>query len=218
MTLAGEQRPKESDKAFAAFSLYLNMGPERSLAAVAAKLGKSKTLMERWSHRHGWVDRVASHAAQLAVAQREATEALLRAKAAEWVKRETELREEEWATRKEAVGLALEAIERWKQNPNRCGTLEGIARLLELGSTLGHRATRTPMDRVEVSVEVDVNFRVEVEAAVRRVYGETGGSETTENGGRRTDGGTGDRLKAGLQAGGVVIDVEPVKEGADGRS
>ena len=29
MALAFEQRPKESDKAFAAFSLYLSLGPER---------------------------------------------------------------------------------------------------------------------------------------------------------------------------------------------
>ena len=43
-----EQQERESEKAFAAFSLYLSLGPQRSLEAVATKLGKSKTLMERW--------------------------------------------------------------------------------------------------------------------------------------------------------------------------
>ena len=50
--LAFEQQPRESDKAFAAFSRYLSLGPQRSLEAVATQLGKSKTLMERWCKRH----------------------------------------------------------------------------------------------------------------------------------------------------------------------
>ncbi|MDB6035845.1 MAG: hypothetical protein JWM16_6183 [Verrucomicrobiales bacterium] len=49
MSLAFEQREKESARAFEAFSVYLNMGPERSLAAVGQKLGKSGSLIERWS-------------------------------------------------------------------------------------------------------------------------------------------------------------------------
>jgi hypothetical protein len=38
MALVFEQQPRESDKAFAAFSLYLRQGPERSLAKTAEKL------------------------------------------------------------------------------------------------------------------------------------------------------------------------------------
>lgn len=52
-----ERRSGESAQAFAAFSAYLEMGPERSLQAVSQKLGKSKALMERWSSAHGWVER-----------------------------------------------------------------------------------------------------------------------------------------------------------------
>jgi hypothetical protein len=51
-----EQQSKESSKAFAAFSLYLSLGEQRSLEAVGQKLGKSKVLMERWSKRYQWVD------------------------------------------------------------------------------------------------------------------------------------------------------------------
>ena len=35
MPLVFEQQPRESDKAFAAFKTYLELGPERSLVAVA---------------------------------------------------------------------------------------------------------------------------------------------------------------------------------------
>jgi hypothetical protein len=170
-TLAFEQQHNESAKAFAAFSLYLSLGPDRSLAAVGRKLGKSVVLLQRWSRRWDWAGRVAAYAAHLAAAEREATAALVRAKAAEWLKRDEALREQEWETRAEAVALAREAIARWKANGNRCGSLEGIARLLELGSTLGHRATGTPLERVEVTGENGGPIRVEFEAALRKVYG-----------------------------------------------
>jgi hypothetical protein len=42
MALAFERQPKGREKPFAAFSLYLSLGPERSLAKVAAKLSRSK--------------------------------------------------------------------------------------------------------------------------------------------------------------------------------
>ncbi len=61
MALAFEQQPRESDKAFAAFSVYLSQGPERSLAKTAAKLGRSKVLMEKWSRRWAWPERVAAY-------------------------------------------------------------------------------------------------------------------------------------------------------------
>ena len=41
MPLMFEQHSKESAKAFAAFSIYLNLGPQRSVRLVGEKLGKS---------------------------------------------------------------------------------------------------------------------------------------------------------------------------------
>lgn len=55
-----EQQPGESAQAFQAFRTYRDLGVERSLAKVAQKLGKSKTLMDRWSGRWGWVKRAAA--------------------------------------------------------------------------------------------------------------------------------------------------------------
>lgn len=48
----------ESDPAHGAFLRYRDMGHERSLAKVARELGKSKQLMERWSRRWRWRQRV----------------------------------------------------------------------------------------------------------------------------------------------------------------
>lgn len=55
-----ERQPGESAKAYEAFSMYRDMGLQRSLRQVAAQLQKSETLIGRWSGTHRWVDRVAA--------------------------------------------------------------------------------------------------------------------------------------------------------------
>ncbi len=166
-----EQQPKESAKAFAAFRDYLNLGSERSLAAVAHKLAKSDQLLKRWSARFDWPARVQAYAAHMAVVERQASEGVTRGKAAERAARELTVREQEWDTREEAVSLAREAIGRWRDNPKRCGSLEGIARLLELASILGRRSTGMALDRTEVTGEDGGPIRVEFEAAMKKIYG-----------------------------------------------
>lgn len=56
-----ERRDGEGIKAYEAFSLYLQMGSDRSLRKVAQQLGKSKTLIDRWSSTHSWVERVGAY-------------------------------------------------------------------------------------------------------------------------------------------------------------
>jgi hypothetical protein len=166
-----EQQPRESHKAFAAFSLYLSLGPQRSLEEVGRKLGKSKVLMERWSSKFDWVSRVQAQAAHMAIVEREAAEAMAREKGVDWVKRQEEQRSAEWQARSDLVELAKRAIERWKKNENKCGTLEGIARLLDLASKLGRLASGMPTDRTEVTREVRGKIDMNWEIALRKVYG-----------------------------------------------
>ena len=107
-SLPFEQQPKESDKAFAAFSLYLSQGPERSLAKTAAKLGRSKVMMEKWSSKFDWPGRVVAYNSHMALVEREAAEALVREKGVDWAKRYQELREAEWQERQNLVVFAAE--------------------------------------------------------------------------------------------------------------
>lgn len=55
-----EQQENESPEAYEAWTTYLDMGPERNIRAVALKLGKSDTLVFRWSgpQMHGWQARL----------------------------------------------------------------------------------------------------------------------------------------------------------------
>ena len=57
---AWERHCNETAKAFEAFAVYRDLGLARSLALVAQKLGKSRALIDRWSARHGWVERAAA--------------------------------------------------------------------------------------------------------------------------------------------------------------
>ena len=166
-----EKQPKESAKAFAAFSLYLSMGPERSTAAVARQLAKSEQLIRRWSARYGWTARVQAHAAHLALVERQATEVALRSKAAEWLTRQSEHRDEEWRVRGELLEAGREALRRWRANASRCGSLEGIARMLELASKLGRLSSGMPTDQTEVTGEVTLSVDLEWEVALKKVYG-----------------------------------------------
>ena len=169
-----EQQSKESDKAFAAFTMYLSLGPERSLSLAAGKMGKSRRLMERWSKRFDWSARVQAHGAHMALVEREAAEALARAKGVDWVKRQEEHREDEWRLRCELIETAREALSRWRSKLERCGTLEGIARLLELASRLGRLSSGMATEKAEVTGEVNgvVRVEVEIEAALKKVYGD----------------------------------------------
>lgn len=57
MALPWEKQKGESSKAFAAFAIYRDMGPERSTAKVAHACGKNKSLIDRWCKRDRWVER-----------------------------------------------------------------------------------------------------------------------------------------------------------------
>src|SRR5690242_6964127 len=115
MPLIFEQQPKESAKAFAAFSLYLNMGAERSTREVGKQLGKSEGLIERWAAKFDWRSRVAAHSAHLAIVEREALEIAARSKAAEWARREQQLKETEWAMHERAIAAAKRGLDAYME-------------------------------------------------------------------------------------------------------
>jgi hypothetical protein len=171
MSHAFEQQPRESAKAFAAFSLYLSLGAERSTAAVASKLAKSEQLIRRWSAKFGWTERVAAHAAHLAVVEREAVEAVVRGKAAIWEQRETQLRETEWAMHESAIAAAKRGLDEYLKKDKVHANLADIARMLEIASKLGRLATGLDKSNGEKSADAPQTLRVEVTVALEKIYG-----------------------------------------------
>ena len=193
MSEAFERLPKESAKAFAAFSEYLNLGPERSLAGVVRKLAKSEQLLKRWSAKYDWTNRVQAHAAHLAIVEREATEALARGKSAEWLTRQTAVREREWRLHEKCIAAVEKALDVFLAKETVHVNLADIARMLEVASKMGRLATGMPTERTEVTGENGGPIQVEFEVALRKIYGEV-----------LTDG----DLADGHLADGSVVDVE----------
>jgi hypothetical protein len=171
MAQAFEQQPKEGARAFEAFSVYLNLGPGRSLAAVAQKLAKSKQLLKRWSAKFDWPGRVQAQAAYLATVEREATEALARGKSAEWLKRQQEVREQEWEMHEKCIAAAKRGLAAFMDREKVYANLADISRMLEVASKLGRLATGMATDKTEVTGEDGGPIRIELEAALRKVYG-----------------------------------------------
>ncbi len=172
MALTFEQQPKEGAKAFAAFSLYLSLGPERSVAAVGKQLGKSGSLLDRWSKRFDWQGRVQAHAAHFAAIERDATEALVRGKSAEWLKRQQELREREWQMHEKCIAAAERGLKAFMEREKVHANLADIARILEVASKLGRLASGMATDKTEVTGEDGGPVRVELSAALNKIYGQ----------------------------------------------
>ena len=56
-----ERMEGEGSKAFEAFRVYRDMGPERTITAVGRQLSKSRNLIDRWKDRWNWAERVRAY-------------------------------------------------------------------------------------------------------------------------------------------------------------
>lgn len=103
--------PGESAPAHEAFVTYAEMGARRSLAAVGRKLGKSGTLMERWSAKFGWVGRAATYDSNTTDTRARAREAAEAAEARRWARRRSEQSEEEFQLGQRLIEKAKQMLE-----------------------------------------------------------------------------------------------------------
>ena len=179
MPLEFEQLPREGNKAYAAFRVYLEMGPQRSLRMVSEKLRKSEGLLQRWSSRYGWPERVGAYGTHLAIVEREATEAVARGKAAEWLTRQEKIRDREWSMHEKCLAAAERALSSFMEREKAYANLSDIARILEVASKLGRLAAGMATDRTEVTGEDGGPIRVELSAALSKIYGDVVDVECT---------------------------------------
>lgn len=170
MPLPFEQQPRESDKAFAAFSLYLSLGPERSLETVAQRFSKSSRLMKRWSAKFGWTSRVQAYMAHLAEAERLAIQGQALEKSVEWQQKHEAVRREAWREAEETIAMVRKARQEWLAK-GRLPGWEGMARMLELAFKLKQFAAGMPSEIKEVNTHLTATIDVDWEIAIRKAYG-----------------------------------------------
>jgi hypothetical protein len=171
MALVFERQPRESSKAYATFQTYLELGLERSHAAVAEKYGISRRMIHKWAKKFGWTERIAARDAYLAEAERLAIERVATEKAVEWWKLHEPVRREAWLEAERAVAMVRKARERWEKSGRTPG-FEGMARMLELAFKLKQFAAGMASEVKETHTHVTGKVSVEWEAAIRKAYGQ----------------------------------------------
>lgn len=130
-----ERQKGESAQAFEAFSCYLEMGADRSIRAVSQELGKSKTLIDRWSRTNDWVERCRAWDNHV---QREAQKAAI-AEVREMTRRHV-------TAAKAIQGVALEALKNKGDamiNPQNFAAVLKFAMELERQSRMAEVAAMT---------------------------------------------------------------------------
>jgi len=166
-----DQQPSESDKAFSAFRQYLDMGPTRSLAALAKELGKTKRSLEYLSRSYAWTTRVQAHAAHVAVLERESVEQLIREKFPEWLRRQQDLREQEWALHQKCLVAAQRALDAFIARDTVTVSLGEIARIIEVASRIARLASGLSTANTEITGRDRGPIHIEIEAALDKIYG-----------------------------------------------
>jgi len=133
--LLWERQVNESERAYQAFDVYRRLGLDRSLVKAAREVGKSRQLLERWSVRHCWQDRMlAWDSHRRRVEHAEWMERRSREAERRWIEGADERRrqEEEAARIEEKLRLqrSQSARRRWRQRQRETGcknplTLDG---------------------------------------------------------------------------------------------
>ena len=97
MSQLWDRQPEEPAKAYRAFTLYRDMGPGRTLRQAAKNLQRSRSLLNEWSGKWGWVARAEAYDAAMQTMAQAAYEQGLRTEAERWARRQNEQRDSEWA-------------------------------------------------------------------------------------------------------------------------
>ena len=166
-----EQQPRETTKAYAAFKTYLDLGPQRSLAVAAEKMGCTRRRLEWLSRRHGWMARIDAFNQHFAELERQAIERMACAKAVEWWQLHEPARRQAWLEAEEAIADVREARERWRKSGRTVG-FEGMARMLDLAFKLKQFAAGMPSEIKEVHNLHAGKVSIEWEEAIKKAYGQ----------------------------------------------
>lgn len=140
---AWERLEKESDAAFSAFKIYLEM-ENRTFVSVAEKLQKNCTLIRRWADKFFWKDRAAAYDNSLLEEERQ----------------EKIRRRKKDIERQNKVGQLLlsKAVEILQNADTKRGTFYAATQMAELGCKLVNEAHDLGNDDKEDS-SVTINIR-----------------------------------------------------------
>jgi hypothetical protein len=164
------QAQGESDRAFEAFRVYLELGPKRRYAAVGRKVGSSYRTVQRWANDFDWRGRInscAAHSAgqflqiESAVQREEFLDAAARAKA---------FRDRQYDLAEAMLDAAERYLERVDTDDLDLMSFADACKALEVASRIGQQAANSVADDPAASSR---GFRDQIEALLDQAYGET---------------------------------------------
>lgn len=101
-----------------------------------------------------------------------ATEIVPAAEADPWPQRKRDVRTREWRVYEKLLNKLELAIDRLGDGESREISPADIARLLDLAAKLGRLAAGLPSDHTAHSIQDDRTVRVEISAAIKKIYSE----------------------------------------------
>jgi hypothetical protein len=133
--LLWEQQPDESPSAFAAFTAYLELGPDITLEQVAEKTARSAEAVRKMSSRHHWSERAASWRQHLSNAVLATVERAAVQHPELWSLRQQVFQQQQWERNQKISLLCDHALNRLIQDPDAKVAPYELARLLQLVSS-----------------------------------------------------------------------------------
>ena len=98
----------------------------------------------------------------------------------QWPRRGDALREQEWEMAQKLLAAARRLLSRLQLQPGLAPSVTDLARLLDLASKLGRLATGLETGKTAVTGPAGGPISVEVEVALRKIYGEPLPAEVIE--------------------------------------
>jgi hypothetical protein len=164
--------PGESAMAYSAFQRFIAGGGAIRPEAMAGETGCAAVTLRKWYQKHHWLMRYQAMTAAQGEAVLQSTRQRAERALAEWAERKDQLRATEWMLHLALVEAGQRALELLgKGKGGRVGPSD-VAKLLDLASRLGRLATGLATESTEVTGGVLGALHVDIEVALKKVYGQ----------------------------------------------
>ena len=135
----GSALPGESERAFEAFRVYLELGPQRRYAAVARKVGVVQRTIRRWAHDFHWRGRIKACAAQGAAHYAEAEMAVRQEELLDCAARAKAFRDRQYAVAEAILDAAENYLENIDEDDRDLMSFADACKALEVASRIGQQ-------------------------------------------------------------------------------
>jgi hypothetical protein len=162
------QAKGESDRAYEAFRVYLELGPQRRYAAVGRKVGACLRTIQRWADDFDWQGRIKSYAARCAEQYAEAENAMRREDFLDTAARARAFRDRQYAVAEAVLNAAERYLEQAGDDLDQMSFADAC-RALQIASRVGHQAAAHSADDTSAP---DRTLRDQLAALLDQAYRE----------------------------------------------